>query len=796
MNRRSRVLAALGAAALLPGILTFTGGGTPAAALPAAPFVGPGQAPSGDGKNVPDSASCNGTGRWVKFTAGGIAATGTGNSGQPKMTNIWENTVIGAGQIIRVSQLRNDGSTLDLLFSGVWSGLANDNPFWVFPSTTASPVLGITTNNKNFSQFAVCAQDTAYLDVTKTWVGAAKNYEPTYNVDCSDNAFDFNGLTEATLETTPFLAGLTCTVTEVAVPANGWIEDPSPKTFTFAAPTYDNQGGSVPEIKALAFTNSKLTATKTAAATTTSTWSLTKTVDKPIINLAANQTGTATYTVTPTKTGTASVVAGTVTVPNLATGVAANITVLDPGALTCSGSATLTCPYSFAVVAAGTNTATVTYKGGPAGNIDTETTTASAPYAFPGTVVDATPSLSDIFDGDPSVTLAAPAVSGQAYTYTKVYACAPANGARSLAIGQSKTYLNTATLATATPLTATATVQVTCGDVVASKTATATYNEDFDWTLTKSVDRPAIGLSQGQGGTATYTVVATKTGPTITNIVVNGQVTVSNISNANVTVNSVTDTVGGVNATISNCTAALPALLAPKGTITCDYTAAVPGSAIPAANSAVWSTSNGNVSANVPVTLGAKVVNAGVVDLTDAFNGAAPVVLGATDVTKTFTYSHDFTCGFDTKGIDRVADGGTKAFPNIATMTSGRLFTRTANANVVVTCDLPPVIVPPQGPTVPAVTVPPLLLPPTTVAAPAAPPTAAPAAPTVPASVLAASVPTVPVSVLAEQVKQSAPAQPAFTGASSTLIALLGAIALTTGLLFTVSAAIARRPKP
>ena len=88
----------------------------------------------------------------------------------------------------------------------------------------------------------------------------------------------------------------------------------------------------------------------------------------------------------------------------------------DPAPLSCTGTITLVCPYSYAVGGSGTNTATVTYSA----NGDTETLSPTADYTLAITNIDDTATLTDVYDGGASKSL-----PPSKQTYTKTFSCGP-----------------------------------------------------------------------------------------------------------------------------------------------------------------------------------------------------------------------------------------------------------------------------------------------------------------------------------------------------------------------------------
>jgi hypothetical protein len=61
-----------------------------------------------------------------------------------------------------------------------------------------------------------------------------------------------------------------------------------------------------------------------------------------------------------------------------------------------------------------------------------------------------------------------------------------------------------------------------------SKTAEASWTRSYSWTISKSVDKPAIELKSGDSATAKYTVSVVKSAPTDSDVTVKGSVCVKN----------------------------------------------------------------------------------------------------------------------------------------------------------------------------------------------------------------------------------------------------------------------------
>lgn len=115
------------------------------------------------------------------------------------------------------------------------------------------------------------------------------------------------------------------------------------------------------------------------------------------------------------------------------------------------------------------------------------------------------------------------------------------------------------------------------GNVVASKSATATWVQKYDWTLSKSVTPHLIKLFRGDTGKAKYTLEATATPVDV--YAVAGMITVRNQTETKQTISEIEDVINpeGVQATVS-CNGstspfAPPIELDPDETLTCAYEA-------------------------------------------------------------------------------------------------------------------------------------------------------------------------------------------------------------------------------
>ncbi len=194
------------------------------------------------------------------------------------------------------------------------------------------------------------------------------------------------------------------------------------------------------------------------------------------------------------------------------------------------------CKYTAAPASAdpGTNTATATMN-----KIDF---TASKEYAFTAKVV-----------GSPEINVtdtngASWKASGDdSWSYTKDFAC-PTDVSKYADGAWSATYKNTATI-TETGQKDDATVKLNCFAPVASKTADATFDRDWDWTIKKTGDQTALELAVGQSFQVNYevTVSATKTDA---GYLVTGKVTVANANPKAAMDVKVADAIGGTAAVI------------------------------------------------------------------------------------------------------------------------------------------------------------------------------------------------------------------------------------------------------
>ena len=236
-----------------------------------------------------------------------------------------------------------------------------------------------------------------------------------------------------------------------------------------------------------------------------------------------------------------------------------------------------------------------------------------------------------------------------------------------------------------------------CQNLQISKTATPSYTRSFDWTIAKSVDRTSV-TTAATTATFTYTVAATKSGPTDSGWAVNGTIAVTN-PNVN-SVSNVTVTEKGVDnggTCVLKGTGVLGSL-AQNQTGSVDYTctyASAPSSAAGVNTAQVtWTmpssgapqtTQTGTVTQSfafgAPTTVVHDAVNVG-----DIFDGAAPVTFpggAALTSSRTFTYSRTVA----------VPATGCRIYDNTANVTATDVppLSRDSSARVTVCRETPPV---------------------------------------------------------------------------------------------------------
>jgi hypothetical protein len=697
---------------------------------------------------------CGVAGTWAKYAITGLVS---GSGGETGSDNKWLRWTIsgtpGAMAINAVWEELNGNSNNEtqgtgepsLDFSSVIVFYGGSDAFlYTFDppvQSTGNLTRPTEVGKDQITQALICVEDTARLTITKNWmpnsIGATT---PTFTARCTSPTQSVTGV-ESVLEATVFYAGQTCTVTEVAVANNGWIDDASQEVVVFA-PKQSDPPITI-ETKSVVFTNWKPMASKTADGKriVTHNWSVTKTVDKPNIDLLVGETETATFTVTVSElpATTAATVAGTVSFAN----VPANtpVTIYDPASLDASLCVLAThagsgsCPYEFAATQDGTNNARIVFDPP---EIDIETVLASDQYSLNDNVIDVDPkpAIRDVFDGA-SVSL----LGEGPYTYPVTYSCAatgtPGNDP-ALTVNETQIDTNVVSLdlVNRDAPTSTATVTATCGQLEAGKSATATYDDVYTWVINKSVIPEAKTLGAGESVTADYVITTSRTGPVKTNIAIAGTVRFANNSNTDVIVQSVTDVLSpnAVSVQVGACrldgeAVPLPITVLRKTeaqvhAVECDY-AKTNLVSVPTSNLVTWTTNRGQVSASVTVDVKVAEVNA-TAEVFDQFGDADPLLLES-DTPNRYEYSRNFVCLPSESKALGITSGSTAAFPNLASVKNGRVTLDTDDALITITCNKPPTTTTEAPPTTTEA-------PPTTTEAPPttteAPPTTTEAPPT------------------------------------------------------------------
>jgi hypothetical protein len=108
------------------------------------------------------------------------------------------------------------------------------------------------------------------------------------------------------------------------------------------------------------------------------------------------------------------------------------------------------------------------------------------------------------------------------------------------------------------------------------KTATTTFTRTFAWDIEKSADPETWDLFDGDSGTSDWTVEVNKDSGTDSDWAVSGTITVTNPSEEDAVIASVTDAIsGGLNATV-NCGVTFPYELEAGDDLVCTYSRSLP----------------------------------------------------------------------------------------------------------------------------------------------------------------------------------------------------------------------------
>ena len=277
-------------------------------------------------------------------------------------------------------------------------------------------------------------------------------------------------------------------------------------------------------------------------------WTITKSVDIDQHTMLAGEDADSTYTVSVDKEVTDSdfAVAGSITVTNpssqdamtvditdaLSSGETAAETAIDcPGTedgddLVVAAGATVVCTYSIAAADAdsGTNTATVKFSSDSAVSVSDD-----AAYTFTATNSGdpETINVTDVFDGDGGTALGSASDDTTFATYTHNFEC-PTDESLYENGHYEDTFPNTASI-DETDDEASETVELDCYIPTITKTADASFDRDWDWTIVKEGDQSNLLLQGGQTFDVNYTVTVDPTA-TDSSFDVAGSITVANAS--------------------------------------------------------------------------------------------------------------------------------------------------------------------------------------------------------------------------------------------------------------------------
>lgn len=109
-------------------------------------------------------------------------------------------------------------------------------------------------------------------------------------------------------------------------------------------------------------------------------------------------------------------------------------------------------------------------------------------------------------------------------------------------------------------------------ELTVSKTALATYDRRYEWTIDKSVSPELLNLFQGDSADVNYTVTLTRSAPIDYNAKIAGTVTIANPAPFAATITGISDALSGADISASlNCGVSLPATLAAGASLTCSY---------------------------------------------------------------------------------------------------------------------------------------------------------------------------------------------------------------------------------
>ena len=353
-----------------------------------------------------------------------------------------------------------------------------------------------------------------------------------------------------------------------------------------------------------------------------------------------------------------------------------DLTVAAGGSETCNYTAD-NLPYSELAQAPDTNTATITLNG-----IDFD---ASDPIEWTANVIRGSATLDD--DQFPYVDEAVS--GGWTSTYSDTYTCSTLLSDYTNGEDLDNQVSNTAEVYSSGALqdSSTAISEIDCYAPTVEKDATAEWNEEYDWSITKTVDPEIHSGSPGDQFTSVYTVTVDRT--FTETFQATGTISVTNPAGAPdaITVD-VADAVGPYAGTVDCDGAGGTSLTVAAGdTGTCSYTVGLPD-AETRTNTATATFNGIDFTATADVVFGEPIVDGyPTINVTDYFDGdRVGDPLGSASDDFIFEYSRDFECPTDE---DLYTEGMyTDAFPNFAEIDETG---QQDDANVDITCTADPV---------------------------------------------------------------------------------------------------------
>ncbi|MCK5061434.1 hypothetical protein KAR28_02700 [Candidatus Parcubacteria bacterium] len=200
-----------------------------------------------------------------------------------------------------------------------------------------------------------------------------------------------------------------------------------------------------------------------------------------------------------------------------------------------------------------------------------------------------------------------------------------------------------------------ASVTVHCYDweLEISKTASTSLVKTYEWDIDKDVSPSVWDLLDGNSGQSQYAVTAAKTGFTESGWAVSGIITIHNPAPFTATIESVNDSMDGIEPTI-DCGVDFPHELLSGQTLECDYSADLPDNSACLNTATVESSglvAGGSAEADVDFSSAAITEVNAEINVTDT-NGEA---WGPVSDTATWYYYRTFYCGDDSGTHDNTA---------------------------------------------------------------------------------------------------------------------------------------------